>query len=48
MKGSGLRPQASGLRSQTSQRFMPTRTQQLGLLILLTALVVYVLLRVGW
>ena len=27
---------------------MPTRVQQLGLLILLTALVVYVLIRVGW
>jgi len=27
---------------------MPTRTQQLGFLILLTALAVYVLLRVGW
>jgi len=27
---------------------MPTRTQQLGLLILLTALVVYVIARVGW
>ena len=26
----------------------PTRTQQLGLLILLAALVVYVFLRVGW
>jgi len=27
---------------------MPTRVQQLGLLILLTALVVYVFVRVGW
>jgi len=27
---------------------MPTRVQQLGLLILLTAFVVYVLLRVAW
>jgi len=27
---------------------MPTRVQQLGLLILLTALVVYTLARVGW
>jgi hypothetical protein len=27
---------------------MPTRTQQLGLLIVLTAFVVYVLLRVGF
>jgi len=27
---------------------MPTRTQQLGLLILLTLLVIYVLVRVGW
>jgi len=27
---------------------VPTRTQQLGLLILLTAFVVYVLVRVGW
>jgi len=27
---------------------VPTRTQQLGLLILLTVLVVYVLVRVGW
>jgi hypothetical protein len=44
MKASGLRPQAPDL----TQRVMPTRTQQLGLLILLTALVVYVLLRVGW
>ena len=27
---------------------MPSRVQQLGLLILLTALVVYVLVRIGW
>jgi len=27
---------------------MPTRVQQLGFLILLTALVVYVVIRVGW
>jgi len=27
---------------------MPTRVQQLGLLILLTALVVYTFVRVGW
>ena len=27
---------------------MPSRVQQLGLLILLTALVLYVLVRIGW
>jgi len=38
--------EASGPKPQVFR--MPTRVQQLGLLILLTVLVIYVLARIGW